>query len=935
MSDYRDIVKTAIEKGFYLDSCGSEERYYTWGSWIDLCGMSIEEAMSGLDNGEGGGSGSKKKNTVTFSMKQDSSGEYSLYVTAAYAPNSDVTVSFTVDNEPKTVVIPAGTTTVNTGIKGENEEKPYAVISNMTITSEDEGYSYTPKNTVKTGMFSLKMTKNGVETTDQVKYGTEVTLENPEEREGYDFVWKDGDGNTITGNTFTMPEKDTSITGSYVIKSYNLTYTVKQETLNGSDIETQTLSSKTVTVKYNDSVWNVIKNLTPAKQGYTLAGWTSNGTAVNSSTKMPASDFAVENTYKLNTYKITYKADGAVVEEQTLYFGQATSTVTPPAKTGYNIIGWDTTIPATMPANNITANAVYEAIKYYIRYSVDGVEKYVEEHIYGDTISIRADETKEGNTFSGWNPSSLPTTMPAEDISVSGTFSVNSYTLGYVIYVNGTQEGVGTAVTVEYDSDIVPAELPAEREGYTRSNEWQGMPANGKMPAHDVELYCDFSVNTYTLTFMNGDEVYTQITGSYGDTIPNYIGEPTKEGYTFTGWDNAVPATIPATDMTFNAQFSINSYILTYYVDNEIVESANTEYDEVIVPREESPREGYTFSGWDSVPERMPAHDVDVHGTFAVNSHTLAFYINDTQVSSSTVEYNTALTTPESPEEIGHTFSGWTAIPATMPDNDVRVDGWFIVNQYTLTFNLSGETFTTVTQNYGTAIPQIPEPQVTGYTFAGWDSEVPATMPASSLTFNAIMNDNYWTATFHVENSTSAVTYKYGAEIVYPSSDREGYDLVWQKDYLTMPDFSIDIYGEYVEKQKPKTIYYGFASKNETPTLALAETLDSFEYENEVEQKVTFVLSGDPMYNELETDEEFDQWDIDKACDYIVLAPAGVSIVVKNAGQTPLSGFSTPTFSGKLNDNDYNGYFAHAGANGVVPIDTDTPYTMYITATEN
>ena len=136
MSDYRDIVKTAIEKGFYLDSCGSEERYYTWGSWIDLCGMSIEEAMSGLDDGQGGGSGSKKKNTVTFSMKQGSDGEYSLYVTAAYAPNSDVTVSFTVDNEQQTVVIPAGTTTVNTGIKGENGQKPYAVITNIAVTSE-------------------------------------------------------------------------------------------------------------------------------------------------------------------------------------------------------------------------------------------------------------------------------------------------------------------------------------------------------------------------------------------------------------------------------------------------------------------------------------------------------------------------------------------------------------------------------------------------------------------------------------------------------------------------------------------------------------------------------------------------------------------------------------------------------------------------------
>ena len=54
MSDYRDVVKKAIEEGWYLDSCGSDERYYTWGSFIDLCGMSVEDAKL-PDSGGGGG----------------------------------------------------------------------------------------------------------------------------------------------------------------------------------------------------------------------------------------------------------------------------------------------------------------------------------------------------------------------------------------------------------------------------------------------------------------------------------------------------------------------------------------------------------------------------------------------------------------------------------------------------------------------------------------------------------------------------------------------------------------------------------------------------------------------------------------------------------------------------------------------------------------
>ena len=926
MSDYRDIVKTAIEKGFYLDSCGSEERYYTWGSWIDLCGMSIEEAMSGLDDGEGGGSGRKKKNTVTFSMKQGSDGEYSLYVTAAYAPNSDVTVSFTVDNEQQTVVIPAGTTTVNTGIKGENGQKPYAVITNITVTSEDEGYSYTPKNTVKTGIFTLKMTKNGVETTDQVKYGTEIQLESPAEKEGYDFVWKDGDGNTITGNTFTMPEKDTTITGSYVIKSYNLTYTIKQETLNGSDIETQTLSSKTVTVKYNDSVWNVIKNLTPAKQGYTLVGWTSNGTAVNSSTKMPASDFAVENTYKLNTYKITYKADGVVVEEQTLYFGQAIEVLTPPSKIGYTTIGWSATIPATMPASNITVNAVYEAIKYYIRYSVDGIEKYVEEHIYGDAISIRPDETKEGNTFSGWNPSSLPATMPAEDIAVSGTFSVNSYTLTYKVYVNGVEEGAGTAVTVEYDTEISPIELPAEREGYTRNNEWIGMPS--RMPARDVEVHCEFTVNDYTLTFMSDGVVFATITDAYGSAVPE-IGEPTKEGHTFTGWDNTVPATIPATDMTFDAQFSVNSYVLSYYVDSELVESAMTEYGEQIVLIDEPTEEGYTFSGWDNTYSTMPAFDVDIHGTFTINKHTLAFYINDNEVSSSTVEYNTALTVPESPEEIGHTFSGWTAMPATMPDNDVRVDGWFIVNQYTLTFNIDGQFYTSITQDYNTQVTAPVPEHVTGYTFGGW-GDVPATMPAENMTFNGTYNINSWTATYYIDNNEhSTQVYQYGATIDYPSvTPPEGYTLKWTKEYLTMPDYDIRIDGVFEEHVAPKTIYYGMVLSGEENRVD-PDTLDSFDYEDGVEVTAAFVIPANPDYDELETDEEFAEWDETHMFNYYLLVPEGKQLTFKNAKGNVKA--MNPKGTRVINEENYTMYYSQ----GTTQTSESSTFNMKITITEN
>ena len=201
MGDFRDVVHSALTLGFFLDSCGEPERHYTWGSWIDLCGMPVEEAMSGLNDGEGGGQGGKTKNIITFTMQKGPDNEYSLYLTASQVPNSDVVVSFTMDGEPKLVTIPAGTNMLSTGLKGKNPSKPYAVISSAAANSDDEQYTYSTKNTVKTGIFTLTLTVDGQKETRQVPYGETVDLVAPAEREGYDFVWKDGNGNGSRAGT--------------------------------------------------------------------------------------------------------------------------------------------------------------------------------------------------------------------------------------------------------------------------------------------------------------------------------------------------------------------------------------------------------------------------------------------------------------------------------------------------------------------------------------------------------------------------------------------------------------------------------------------------------------------------------------------------------------------------------------------------------------
>ena len=241
--------------------------------------------------------------------------------------------------------------------------------------------------------------------------------------------------------------------------------------------------------------------------------------------------------------------------------------------------------------------------KYHLTYLVDN-EVYKDYELEENTaITPEQAATKEGYTFSGW--SDIPSTMPAHDVTVTGTFSINTYKLTYKV------DGVGyKTLDVEYDATITPEPAPT-KEGYTFSG-WSEIPAT--MPAHDVTVTGTFSINTYKLTYKVDGVVYKTLDVEYGTTITPET-EPTKEGYTFSGWSE-IPATMPAHDVTVTGTFAVNKYKLTYKVDGEVYKTYDVEYGATITPEAAPTKEGYTFSGWSEIPATMPAHDVTVTGTF-------------------------------------------------------------------------------------------------------------------------------------------------------------------------------------------------------------------------------------------------------------------------------------------------------------------------------
>ena len=173
---------------------------------------------------------------------------------------------------------------------------------------------------------------------------------------------------------------------------------------------------------------------------------------------------------------------------------------------------------------DVTLEVVFEPESYFITYIVDGQTYKTGTVKYGTTITPETAPTKEGFTFSGWT--NLPKTMPAHDLIVTGTFTINNYTLTYM--VDGKEY---KRFTVTYGAAITPETNPT-KEGYTFSG-WSDIPQN--MPAKNVTVTGTFSINSYTLTYMVDGKEYKSYSITYGTTITPET-KPTKEGYTFSGW---------------------------------------------------------------------------------------------------------------------------------------------------------------------------------------------------------------------------------------------------------------------------------------------------------------------------------------------------------------------------------------------------------------
>ncbi len=339
-------------------------------------------------------------------------------------------------------------------------------------------------------------------------------------------------------------------------------------------------------------------------------------------------------------------------------------------------------------------------------------------------------------------------TVPADvsRLSITGDYEV--------IYLPGTY-GTGSAVTdmKPHNNILTLRGALFTRKGYTQVG-WSTVDGGEKVYGFEdvytqneaLTLYPVWNANQYTITFdTNGGSDIAPITQDYGAEI-TAPDNPTRKGYTFKGWDKEIPETMPAENMTVKAQWEINQYTITFDTNggSEIAPITQDYGTEITAPADPT-RKGYTFKGWDKeIPETMPADNITVKAQWEINQYTITFDTNGgSEIAPITQDYGTEITAPDNPTRKGYTFKGWDKeIPETMPAENITVKAQWEINQYTITFDTNGGSeIAPITQDYGTEITAPDNPTRKGYTFKGWDKEIPETMPAENITITARWKD--------------------------------------------------------------------------------------------------------------------------------------------------------------------------------------------------
>ena len=294
-------------------------------------------------------------------------------------------------------------------------------------------------------------------------------------------------------------------------------------------------------------------------------GKTANGVFIAAGGRFTQSPGAQITGEVIGAYTVTFQSEGGSEVASQIRANTPADQPADPTKEGYTFIGWykgeEKWNFADAVTEAMTLTAKWQLNQYTITFDTAGgseVPSITQD--YGTAITPPAAPTKTGYTFAGWDKT-IPSTMPAGDMTITARWTVNQYTITF----KPENGGQNIVIKQDYGTAITPPAAPT-RTGYTFAGWDKTIPST--MPAGDMTITAQWQLNRYTITFdtAGGSEV-PSITQDYGTAITPPAA-PTRTGYTFAGWDKTIPSTMPAGDMTITARWTENRVIVIIRPDD-------------------------------------------------------------------------------------------------------------------------------------------------------------------------------------------------------------------------------------------------------------------------------------------------------------------------------------------------------------------------------
>ena len=253
-------------------------------------------------------------------------------------------------------------------------------------------------------------------------------------------------------------------------------------------------------------------------------------------------------------------------------------------------------------------------IEYFeVRFMVDGVQfgevQFVEK---GKDALAPQKPFKEGHRFAGWDKDF---TNVSQDLIVNGTFEEGGFIVKF--FVDGVQYGPTQRVLFG-DSAQTPAD--PSKYGHTFVK-WDRQFI---VVIDDIDVHAVFeAIPKYTVTFKDFDGTTLKTEEVYKNEGASAPASPTRVGYTFTGWDKQFD--VVTSNLTVNAQYSVNEYSITYKVQGQSDVIVNVDFGAAITPYEGPDKVGHTLV-WDkTVPQTnvCPTLSGASYGVIAAPKSTL------------------------------------------------------------------------------------------------------------------------------------------------------------------------------------------------------------------------------------------------------------------------------------------------------------------------